>query len=91
MSENDTTLMALLTESATDDTVVVRRPHSAGKFVPRSTPPVEGDGVIIGRSLMTSRNRDVKPQTSRERQIAGDLPDWEPLPPGELFVKRGRH
>ncbi|MGW6059929.1 hypothetical protein [Streptomyces sp. NPDC055189] len=26
--------------------------------------------------------------TSRLRKIADELPDWEPLPPGETFVRR---
>lgn len=28
------------------------------------------------------------PATGRMRRIAQDLPDWEPLPPGELLVRR---
>ncbi|NCD18376.1 MAG: hypothetical protein EOL89_00065 [Actinobacteria bacterium] len=90
MSENDTTLMTTPAEDGAP-TVVVRRPRSSGKFVPRSTPTPDSDEVIIGRNLLTSRNRDGKEQTPRERRIAGDLPAWEPLPPGELFVRRGRH
>lgn len=90
MTENDTSLMALIDDAA-EPTVVVRRPRSAGKFLPRTQPEGGSNDIVIGRSLMTARNRDLKPQTSRERRVAGDLPEWEPIPPGELFVKRGRH
>lgn len=58
-------------------------------MLPPPPPKDEEQQVIIGRSLLTSQ-RDRKPQTSRERQIAGALPDWEPLPPGELLVRRPR-
>lgn len=90
MNGNDTTPTTLVDESA-EPTVVVRRPRSTGKFLPRVPQASDSSDVVIGRSLMTARNHDLKPQTSRERRIAGELPAWEPLPPGELFVKRGRH
>lgn len=31
---------------------------------------------------------DAGPATGRVRRIAQDLPDWEPLPPGEILVRR---
>ncbi|WP_281275608.1 hypothetical protein [[Pseudopropionibacterium] massiliense] len=37
--------------------------------------------------LRPGRGKD-RPLTGRERLMAGDL-QWEPLPPGKLFVKRG--
>ena len=30
-------------------------------------------------------------QTDRRRQMVRDLPSWDPLPPGEIFVQRHRH
>ncbi len=33
----------------------------------------------------------VKPATKRIRQPVENLPDWEPLPPGEILVHRPRH
>ena len=69
-------------------TVVVRRGHAATRLLPRAEEPAPG-GVVVHRSVLARRSSD-KPQTSRERKIAGDLPDWEPLPPGELVVQRTR-
>ncbi|SCE65051.1 hypothetical protein GA0070558_101315 [Micromonospora haikouensis] len=28
------------------------------------------------------------PATDRRRQVVEELPDWEPLPPGEILVRR---
>ncbi|MFY1635074.1 hypothetical protein ACN27F_17670 [Solwaraspora sp. WMMB335] len=30
-------------------------------------------------------------QTERQRKVVESLPDWEPLPPGEILVRRGQH
>ena len=77
------------TEIATeDDAVIVRRGHAATRLLPREAPPVP-DNVVVQRSVLARRSSD-KPQTSRQRKVAGDLPDWEPLPPGELVVHRTR-
>jgi hypothetical protein len=35
-----------------------------------------------------SRTLQVERSTSRLRKVAEGLPDWEPLPPGETFVRR---
>jgi len=32
-----------------------------------------------------------EPTTSRERRMVSSLPEWEPLPPGEIVVRRPRH
>lgn len=29
--------------------------------------------------------------TERKRKVVESLPDWEPLPPGEIIVRRGQH
>lgn len=68
--------------------VIVRRGRSAERFVPKSEMPQDSGEVIVGRGLLGTRNHDRKSQTSRERQVAGDLPEWEPMPPGELLVRR---
>ncbi len=73
--------------AAPADPVVVRRPSAAGRFLPREVVPVADDGVVVSRNVLGSRAA-TKPQTGRERKIAGGLPDWEPLPPGELLVRR---
>jgi hypothetical protein len=67
-------------------TVVIRRDRAGSRFLPRQAPVPEG-GVIVGRNVLASRVT-TKPQTSRERKVAGELPEWEPLPPGELLVRR---
>lgn len=64
---------------------IVRGTRSGPRLVPRPAPPK--DATIITRHMLRSASEQ-KPQTDRERKIAGDLPDWEPLPPGELTVKR---
>lgn len=52
--------------------------------------PVPGvDALTVSRNWSSSRPLgDRKPKLPRERKMAGDLPDWEPLPPGELTVRR---
>lgn len=70
--------------------MTVRRVRSADRFTPR--PPAEaenGGETIVARNIFGERTSK-KPQISRERVIAGDLPEWEPLPPGELQVVRHR-
>jgi hypothetical protein len=64
---------------------IVRRSRSAGRLHLR---PATTDTTIVGRDLLKARRPDQKPQTERQRKIAGDLPDWQPLPPGELPVRR---
>jgi hypothetical protein len=67
---------------------IVRRGHAATRLLPRAEEP-ESSTVVVHRSVLARRSSD-KPKTSRERKIAGDLPEWEPLPPGELVVNRSR-
>lgn len=72
------------TGSAGPETLVIRRGLSATRLVP-AAPPAET--TMISRQVLAPRTTR-RPETSRERKIAGDLPQWEPLPPGELFVRR---
>ena len=61
-----------------------RRP----RFVERPKSP-DDDPVLNRRNLLSStRTSGDKPQFSRERVIAGNLPDWDPLPPGEMLISR---
>lgn len=46
------------------------------------------DQVVVSRVRMLDRRTGVGHQLSRQRKAAGDLPAWEPLPPGELKVTR---
>lgn len=68
---------------------IVRRPRSAGAFMPWEPPKESREEVVISRGQLLSRDRNKRPETSRDRIIAGDLPDWEPTPPGEIVVRRG--
>ena len=67
----------------------IRRGRAQSRLLPPVATAEDDKQVIIGRSLLSS-HQDRKPQTSRERKIAGSLPDWDPLPPGELLVRRPR-
>lgn len=67
----------------------LRRPSAnTRRFVPRTETPDEQSAVILQRNVLRASVKPPKPQTDRKRVIAGDLPEWDPLPPGELFVKR---
>lgn len=60
-----------------------RRP----RFVERPRPT---DAVAVNRRDLlaaTQRGND-KPQLTRERVISGNIPSWDPLPPGEMAVRR---
>jgi len=72
---------------AMDAPLVVRRTRSTGRLAPRPLNATADQEVLVQRDLLRRRS-EVKPQTSRQREIAGDLPAWEPVPPGELFVQR---
>ncbi len=63
----------------------IRRGRAGERLRPRQQPLPES--VVVSRGVLGSKSSS-KPQTTRERRIAGDLPEWEPLPPGELRVHR---
>jgi hypothetical protein len=74
-------------ESPVDQTVIVNRTRTS-PFLP---PPLPSEEVtpVVSRAWV-SRGSGRKAQLSRERKMAGGLPEWEPLPPGELLVKRAK-
>lgn len=56
-----------------------------------SRPSTEGEGPVVNRGILADVSRSAsKPQTRRNRQLVGDLPDWDPLPPGEVTVSKSR-
>jgi len=73
-----------------DGPVVVRRTRRH----PFTPPESDADGASLGFSvsrswgqgLRSARGRDAG--LTRNREIAGDLPTWTPLPPGELGIDR---
>lgn len=70
-----------------DDGFVVRRTRTS-PFLP---PPVQEDAApVISRAWAQSQSaRPAASKLTKQRKMAGGLPDWEPLPPGEVLVKRG--
>lgn len=74
---------------APQPTPVVKRPRSRRRprFVEK--PKKKDDSLVARRNLLaTSKPPDGKHQFSRERKIAGNLPDWDPTPPGEIRITR---
>lgn len=75
--------------ASSQPTPVVKRPR--GRRRPRfvEKPKKQNDQIVSRRNLLSATKApDGKHQFSRERKIAGDLPDWNPLPPGEIRVTR---
>lgn len=78
------------TEDGVADDLLLRRPSSrSNRFVPRPEGSLPSDSAVLQRNILRpSPTTEGERTTSRQRVIAGDLPAWEPLPPGELFLKR---
>lgn len=68
----------------------LRRPSAHLKhFEPRPAASPKEQPVVLERNVLRSQSRGKgDQQTRRQRIVAGDLPAWEPLPPGELFLSR---
>lgn len=58
------------------------------RMVPR--PAEEAPAPTVTRDVLNASRSSVKPQTRRDRKLVGTLPDWDPLPPGELVVSKPR-
>ena len=54
--------------------------------VPWARQPAPGDVVPWAREPVPARPR----HTGRLRRVAEGLPDWEPMPPGDIVVRRPR-
>ncbi len=61
--------------------IMIRRARP-NVFVP---PQPQDQGQVISRDVGLQR-KVTKPAISRNRKIAGNLPAWDPLPPGEIHV-----
>ncbi|MCF6389348.1 hypothetical protein L2K20_20430 [Mycobacterium sp. MBM] len=61
--------------------IVIRRARPS-LFVP---PNPSDQEQVISRDIGVQR-RPQKQEISRNRKIAGNLPKWDPLPPGEIHV-----
>lgn len=78
------------------DPVIVRRTRRAPFMPPQPSQDSNTAGAIVSRNWgigLRSANAKKDSGLTRNRKIAGDLPEWSPLPPGELSVDRtaGRH
>ena len=71
--------------AAPTDAIVSRTRRSP--FLP-PVPPEDLDTPVISRAWAGVRASRPKGELTHERKMAGGLPDWEPLPPGEVLVKR---
>jgi hypothetical protein len=67
------------------ETAPVRRPTK--RFLP-PPPPEQKETAAIARDFARGKRRDSSPKLGRKRKIAGDLPSWDPMPPGESLVVR---
>jgi hypothetical protein len=74
-------------QPAVGDPVVVRRSRRAPFIAPDPDSKAPAD-VVISRNWAAGRSPRRDTGLTRNRIIAGDLPDWAPLPPGELRVAR---
>ena len=81
----------LVTVAPSQETAVPEAPTD-GILLARGTSvrmiPVETEannaGVMLRRNLLQPTVTDHKPEISRNRKIAGNLPEWSPMPPGEI-------
>ena len=69
----------------------VPTPPDAGRSGPQQLAPspwgaTNGPGTLWARQTTSGTQR----VTSRVRRLVQGLPDWEPLPPGEVLVRRYR-
>lgn len=66
--------------------VLGRRPG-----VQRFVPPVPEGSVPLRKDLLSASRTAGRNEIGRERKIAGGLPEWDPLPPGEIIevARRG--
>lgn len=66
------------------DGAVIRRPTQA-RFTARKAPEPQAGSA---ESLLGTPQPKSDRVTSRRREISGDLPSWDLLPPGEINVRR---
>lgn len=72
-----------------DNPPALRRPSArGGHFVARSGTTSPSGGAVLERNVLRSAANSKDRVTARRHEIAGDLPAWEPLPPGELRLRR---
>lgn len=70
--------------------ISINRRTASRVFLPPRLESEDEQSPIISRAWIGQGAKNAKKQLSGERKTAGDLPDWDPLPPGELVVVRGK-
>lgn len=79
-------------QSIDEAPVVISRRRRPQFIPPQPERPESGSPVQVSRNwglgLRSAKARESG--LTRNREIAGDLPAWAPLPPGELSVRRHR-
>ncbi|WP_006245063.1 hypothetical protein [Mycolicibacterium tusciae] len=86
-------------QPSTDDPTIAFPAASAQTFETEAPPivlrrarpavfaaPEPEKGEVIARSFGLGSGLSKQPELSRNRKIAGNLPAWDPLPPGEIRV-----
>lgn len=71
----------------TSQTPLVRRPSGGTRAQFRKRPVQPAEASATDELLGTPKPKNDR-VTERRREIAGELPEWEPLPPGELTFRR---
>lgn len=77
------------TSSAPTEVTPAIQRGARNRFLPRDD-AAEDQVTVTRRALLGERRNTGKPTLSRHHKIAGNLPDWEPLPPHEQLVHRPR-
>lgn len=78
-------------EQMDDEPVIIRRTRRTPFNPPPAEPAPEFAGITVSRNWglgLRSANSKKECGLTRNRKVAGDLPAWAPLPPGELLVDR---
>lgn len=78
--------------SADPGSGIVRRTRRTPFGPPPADPAADHAGLTVSRNWglgLRSANEKKDSGLTRNRRVAGDLPQWTPLPPGELSVQRG--
>jgi hypothetical protein len=63
-------------------------PSSSAALSPSSSAALSPSSDSSDDVPWASRKAPAQPATTRSRQQLPGLPSWDPLPPGEVFVRR---
>lgn len=80
---------ALFSPAAAAEGAVLRR-GTAVRMVHRHVTVEEQIPAILRRNLLHANAQGRKAEITRNRRIVGNLPEWSPLPPGEIVARATR-